>query len=72
MITEVLSDGEYRIYPPLRKEVLQGEFCTLNPVIAMRPRGVGSISMPRGVVTIESASIQMVEVLDYDLREQTQ
>lgn len=71
MVTEVISDGEYRIYPPLRKEVSQGDLCTLDPVLALRPLGVGSISMPRGAIRMDGASMQMVEVLDYDLREQT-
>jgi hypothetical protein len=68
-ITEVISPGEYRIWPPLRKSVTAGDFATLRPVLAMRLESEDSASAGRGLVTADSVTVTLVECLDYDVRE---
>lgn len=68
-ITEVISPGEYRIWPPLRKSVTAGDFATLRPALAMRLESEDSASAGRGLVTADSVTVTLVECLDYDVRE---
>ncbi len=68
-VTEVLSPGEYRIWPPLRKAIAPDDFATLRPVLAMRLESEDSASAGRGLVTADSATVTLVECLDYDVRE---
>lgn len=69
MVTQVLDDGAYRIWPPLRREVLAGDHATLKPVLAMRLESEEAASAGRGLVMAEGATVTMVEVLDYDCRD---
>ncbi|MHA6641352.1 hypothetical protein [Mesorhizobium sp. A623] len=68
-ITEVVEPGTYRIWPGLRKAVGLDEFATLSPTLAMRLESEDAGSAGRGLVVADSASVTMVEVFDYDVRD---
>lgn len=69
VVTEVLEPGSYRFWPPLRKAITTTDFMTLNPVLAMRLESEDSAKVGRGLVTADSASIVLIECLDYDVRD---
>lgn len=69
MVTEVIDAGIYRIWPPLRKALTTDDFATLRPVLAMRLESEDSASAARGPAFIDNASVTLVEVLDYDVRD---
>lgn len=64
MVTEVIDDGQYRIWPRLRKALTTDDFATLFPVIAMRPLSRDSAKYGRGLSVTNAASIDLVEVID--------
>jgi hypothetical protein len=68
-VTEVLGDGRYRIWPPLRKAVPAGDFATLYPVMAMRLKADNLPDADRGAVFLEGLTISLFEVFDYDARD---
>lgn len=68
MVTEVINDGEYRIWPPLRKALTTDDFATLRPTIAMRLESEDAASANRNAAFIENASVTLVEALDADVR----
>lgn len=68
-VTEERGDGEYRIWPPLRKALTVGDFATLYPTMAMRLESEDAASAARGVAYAEEASVTLVEVFDYDVRD---
>ena len=68
MVTEVIDDGEYRIWPPLRKALATTDFATLRPTMAMRLESEDAASANRGAAFIENASVTLVEALDADVR----
>jgi len=68
-VTEVISPGTYRIWPPLRKTITADDFASLRPVLAMRLESEDAASAGRGLVTADSATVTLVECLDYDVRE---
>jgi len=67
-ITEEVSAGEYRIYPPLRKDVAIDDVATLEPVLALRLASPDGANEPRGVSLVEGATFTGVEVLDEHVR----
>ena len=69
MITEVLGDGQYRIFPPLRKAVSIGDYATLTPSMCVRMPAPDAARSSRGSAFVEGASLSVVEVLDYDVRD---
>ncbi len=69
VITDVLSPGVYRIWPQLRKEIVVGDFATLRPTLAMRLESEDAATAPRDAFAITNASVVMVEVFDYDVRD---
>ena len=69
MITEVYSNGDYRVFPPLRQNISAGNYATLEPVVALRLRGVETASVPRNAEFLDGATAQFIEVLDYDVRD---
>jgi len=69
IITEVIEPGTYRIWPSLRKAVTVDDFCTLDPTLAMRLETEESATADRSLQVAEGASVTMVEVLDYDVRD---
>ncbi|MGH6805389.1 MAG: hypothetical protein ACREEJ_00810 [Ensifer adhaerens] len=68
-VTEERGDGEYRIWPPLRKALTTGDYATLYPVMAMRLESEDAASAVRGVGFAEEATVTLVEVFDYDVRD---
>lgn len=68
-ITEDLGDGQYRIWPPLRKAVATTDFATLYPVMAMRLLSSNLPDADRGPAFLEGLSISLFEVFDYDARD---
>ncbi|WP_421930129.1 hypothetical protein [Nitratireductor rhodophyticola] len=68
LVTEVISAGTYRIWPPLRKAITTDDFATLNPTLALRLEGEDAASAGRGLVVADTLQITMIEVLDYDVR----
>ncbi|WP_244497468.1 hypothetical protein [Ensifer sp. Root142] len=68
-VTEELGDGEYRIWPPLRKALTVDDFATLYPVMAMRLESEDAASATRGVGYADEATVTLVEVFDYDVRD---
>lgn len=69
MVTEVQGDGQYRIWPPLRKALTTDDSATLRPVLTMRLESEESATAPRDAVSISGASVTLIEVLDYDARD---
>jgi hypothetical protein len=69
MITEVIEEGTYRIWPPLRAALTTDHFATLSPTLAMRLEGEETASAGRGLAAAEGLSATFVETLDYDVRE---
>lgn len=67
-ITEVISAGKYRIWPPLRKAIDLDTYATLEPVMAMRLKGQSGANLPRGLTVMEGLQLTMVEVPDDVLR----
>ncbi len=69
MVTEVREAGLYRVWPPLRKAFTTDDFATLYPVMAMRLEIEEAASASRGVDVADAASVTLVEVFDYDVRD---
>lgn len=68
-VTEVLDEGRYRIWPPLRKAMAVNDFATLYPTLAMKLESEGAASAARGLANAEPASVILAEVFDYDVRD---
>ncbi|WP_290497616.1 hypothetical protein [Hyphomonas sp. UBA4494] len=68
MITEEQGSGVYRIWPPLRKAITTSDYCTLDPVLAVRLESEEAVTMTRNGVFLEGIAITVVEVFDYDVR----
>ncbi|MBB4277023.1 hypothetical protein [Rhizobium mongolense] len=69
MVTQEFGEGEYRIWPPLRKAIDTTGFATLSPVLAMRLESEESATADRGVAYAEEKTVVLVEVFDYDVRD---
>lgn len=69
MVTEVIDDGQYRIWPPLRKAITTDTEATLRPTLVMRMESEEAGTASRSAAFIENASVIMVEVPDYDVRD---
>lgn len=68
-VTEVIADGHYRIWPPLRKALTTDSYATLSPTIAARLKGTGAAQMARNPHYVDGATATFVEVFDYDVRD---
>lgn len=68
VITEVLGSGNYRSWPPLRKDVSNTSYATLKPTIVMRLESEGAANINRDLNAASSLSATFVEVLDEDVR----
>jgi hypothetical protein len=68
LITQVYSDGHYKVWPPIRKNLTTNDWATLNPVMAMRLESEDAGPIGRGNVWAEGLSATFVEVLDADVR----
>lgn len=69
MVTQVLGDGVYRIWPPLRKRITTSTYANLRPVLAMRMEGEEAASFSRDASFLQNPTIILVEVLDSDVRD---
>lgn len=69
MVTQVLTPGLYRIWPPLRKAVAALDRATLEPVLAMTLDSEASADLSRGVANGEETTLILSEVFDYDVRD---
>lgn len=67
-VTEVVDDGEYRVWPPLRADLTANHYATLSPRLAMKTRP-GGTAMSRGPSHTEDMSIDLIEVFDYYVRD---
>lgn len=69
-IVEVLEPGVYRVKYRLRKAVQAGDYCTLNPVIVLRPTSKDAAVAPGQVPSYTDAgSILLTEVIDPYVRQ---
>ncbi|QGJ74175.1 hypothetical protein C3L21_09240 [Sinorhizobium meliloti] len=68
-ITEVIDEGQYRVWPPLRKAIATTDFATLYPVMAMRLLSSNLPDADRGPAYLEGLTISLFEVFDYDARD---
>lgn len=68
-ITQVIDDGNYRIWPPLRKSLTTESYATLNPVMAMRLESEAGGTVQRGLVASEGNTLTLTEVQDSDVRD---
>ena len=68
-ITEDMGDGQYRIWPPLRKAITTDDFATLYPVMAMRLLANNLPDADRGPAFLEGLTMSLFEVFDYDARD---
>jgi hypothetical protein len=76
-VTQVLDDGQYRIWPPLRAALTavdedgNGSFAKLdNIVMAMRLEGEGGGTVQRGVSVSEGNTMTLIEVTDDIVRDE--
>lgn len=68
-VTEVLGEGTYRVWPPLRKAIAATDYATITPVMAMTIRGAGDVSaLSRNPSHTDGQTIRLVEVPDYTIR----
>lgn len=62
VVTEVLTDGRFRFWPPLRRDITTADYVTLTPVMAMRLEGEAAANLPRGASHMEGLTITLIEV----------
>lgn len=67
-ITEVISGGKFRVWPPLRKDISTANSATLNPVMVMRMEGEPSGTFDMEVGSTSESTLTMIEVEDSDAR----
>ena len=60
VITEVISPGVYRVWPPLRKAIGPEDYATLNPSIAMRMVGETGATLGRGRSFAQTPTVTLV------------
>ncbi len=68
VVTEVYSEGVYRVWPPLRRAITTADWATLNPTIAMRMEGEEAGAVVRGQYYADGLTLTLVEVEDADVR----
>lgn len=68
-VTEVIDNGVYRIWPPLRKTLAPGDKATAYPSMAMRLLASNLPDAERGPAFLEGLTISLFEVFDYDVRD---
>jgi hypothetical protein len=68
-VTEVISSGTFRIWPPLRKALTTSDYATLKPVLAMRLESEDAAPYARGAAFADNLQFTLVEILDYDVRD---
>lgn len=68
-IVQVFGDGQYGIWPRLRRAVTTANRATQRPVMVVRPMGKSAVSLSRGVVSTENQSVDVIEVIDPYVRQ---
>lgn len=68
-VTEEFGNGQYRIWPPLRKAIGPEDFATLYPVLALRLMMQDFEYPTEEAVHTVGATVRMIEVFDYDVRD---
>jgi len=68
-VTEVIADGVYRVWPPLRAAITTAAKATLKPTLALRLEGEEAATGSRDVTAAVGLTATLVEVLDYDVRD---
>lgn len=68
-VTEVIEPGHYRIWPQLRKALTTDDKATLRPTLSMRLESEEAATAARDAFAIVNASVVLVEVFDYHVRE---
>lgn len=69
-ITGKLGPTQYRIWPPLRKDLFfPRDYATLHPTMAMKLESEEGGTSARGSSSAENLALTMVEVPDYYVRE---
>lgn len=61
-VTQRISAGVYRVWPPLRAAVTPNTYATLKPIMAVKLEGETSAPLPRGVSHAEGLAVTAVEV----------
>lgn len=69
MVTEVIADGEYRVWPPLRKALTTDSYATLRPTLALRLESESAATAGRGLAVADGLEATFIETLDYDVRD---
>lgn len=64
MVTEVITPGEYRIWPRLRKAITSNDFCTLSPTLVMKASSPEVASWKRNAEVTSGMSLSLSEVID--------
>jgi len=62
VVTEVITPGTLRIWPPLRKAITTSNKANLTPTLAMRLMGEGDATISRELGTTSEASLTLTEV----------
>lgn len=69
IVTEVLTAGRYRVWPPLRKAITIGDYCTLTPTLAVKLAGGTAATLGRHAQAAQDLTAEFVEVFDYDVKQ---
>lgn len=70
VVTEVIDDGVYRVWPPLRAALdSSASYATLRPVMAMRLESESAGTASRNNIGSDSSSLTLVEIEDQDVRD---
>lgn len=63
-VEEVISAGQYRIWPRLRTALTTSHFATLTPTIVMKPTLQSTVPPGRNLVSTATHTLSLVEVID--------
>lgn len=68
-VRRVIAPGRYLLWPWLHKDIEAGDYCTLDPVMAMTIESEESVTLYRGGTHMEGTAIILRQVEDYIVRE---
>lgn len=68
VVTESFGSGEYRIWPPLRKDVTALDLVIMDPPLAMRLESEEAANIGRALGGSDELVLTMVEIEDSDVR----
>ena len=67
-VTEVKTDGSFRIWPPLRAALTANSYCTLEPILVMRLRSEKDTTFEMEPGSSAESTMILAEVLDETVR----